>query len=161
MNHSTLVQGTDCPDDCPRKRWVFHLLVCAQFVLVATLLVISRPVHQGWIAWAMSSLGVAFGLWAIITMGRFTNISPRLRDNAPLRTKGPYRIVRHPMYLALLIFCGSYLVDNFNAYPIALWLALFFVLACKVYYEEQILRDRFSDYESYSKTTKRIFPFVF
>ena len=161
MNKSIFVQGAECPDDCPRKRWVFRLLVFAQFLLVAILLVVSRPVERGWLAWTISSIGLALGLWAIVTMGRFTNISPRLKDNAPLRTNGPYKFIRHPMYSALLIFCGAYLVDNFNSYTISLWLALFFVLACKVYYEEQILRDRFTDYESYSKTTKRIFPFIF
>ena len=152
---------TKCPDDCPRKRWVFRLLVFAQFLLVAILLVVSRPVERGWLAWSISSMGLAFGLWAIITMGRFTKISPPLRDNAPLRTKGPYRIVRHPMYLALLTFCGSYLIGNFTVYPVALWLGLFFVLACKIYYEEQILHDHFSDYGSYAEKTKRIFPFIF
>ena len=150
-----------CSADCPRKRWVFRLLVGAQFILVGTLLVVSRSVDRGWLAWSISCTGLAFGLWAIITMGRFAKISPPLRDNAPLRTNGPYRIVRHPMYLALLIFCASYLIDNFTVYPVALWLALFFVLACKIYYEEQILRDSFPDYKSYARTTKRIVPFVF
>ena len=154
-------QRPACPDDCPKKRWVSRLLVCAQFVLVTILLVMSIPVRQGWTAWAISAIGITLGLWAIITMGRFTSISPRLKDNAPLRIEGPYRLVRHPMYLGLLIFCGAYLVDNFNAFPIALWLALFFVLACKIYYEEQILQDRFPGYASYAKKTKRILPFVF
>ena len=150
-----------CFVNCPRKKWVFRLLVCSQFILVATLLLVSRPIDRGWLAWWISIAGLAFGGWAIITMGRFTKISPPLRDNAPLRTTGPYRIVRHPMYLALLIFCGSYLIDNFAVYPVALWLALFFVLACKIYYEEQILRDNFPKYESYAKKTRRIVPFVF
>ena len=155
------VPETACSTDCPRKLWVFRLLVFAQFALVAMLLLVSYPVDRGWPAWTTSSAGIAFGLWALFTMGRFTNISPTLKANSPLQTRGPYRIVRHPMYLSLLIFCGAFLIDDFSVYMIALWLSLLFVLACKIYYEEQILRNRFPDYAAYSKQAKRIIPFIF
>ena len=155
------VPETECNADCPRKRSVFHLLVFAQFALVAILLLVSYHVNRGWPALLTASSGIAFGMWAIITMGRFTNISPTLKADAPLQTQGPYRFVRHPMYLALIILCGAFLIDDFTAYNIALWLCLLFVLACKIYYEEQILRGRFSHYAAYSKQTKRIIPFIF
>jgi len=100
-------------------------------------------------------------LWAILTMGRFTNISPALKENAPLRTNGPYRFVRHPMYLALLIFCGGYVLGNVTAYSVSLWLAILLVLALKIYYEERILAKRLSGFEDYAKKTKRLIPFLF
>jgi len=88
-------------------------------------------------------------------------ISPKLKENAPLRTSGPYRFVRHPMYLALMIFCSAYVLNDFSIYGIALWLALLLILGIKVHYEERILRTRFPDYPAYAKKTKRIIPFVF
>lgn len=153
--------AAECDDDCPRKVWVFRLLVFAQFALVATLIFVAGPIHSGWFAWLVSIVGVGFGIWAIFTMGRHIKISPQLGENVPLRKTGPYQIVRHPMYLALLIFCGSYLIESPSLYAVLLWLSLLLVLACKIHYEEQMLRERFSDYESYCKKTRRIIPLFY
>lgn len=150
-----------CADECPRLKWVFRLLVFAQFVLVAILILSGRPYSNQWYVWLTTITGGALGLWAILTMGRFTNISPALKENAPLRTNGPYRFVRHPMYLALLIFCGGYVLGNVTAYSVSLWLAILLVLALKIYYEERILAKRLSGFEDYAKKTKRLIPFLF
>ena len=155
------MQAKTCASDCGKLNWVFRLLVFAQFVLVLTLVFASRPLHPSWVAWMVSQMGVGFGLWAIVTMGRHINVSPRLKQDAVLRVAGPYRLVRHPMYSALLVFCLGYLVDEFTIYKLILWLSILGVLACKMYYEEKILRARFPEYQQYSKETKRIIPLIF
>ena len=140
---------------------MFRLLVFAQIVLIALLLFASQPTNYQWQIWLFKVVGITVGLWAIVTMGRHINISPELKENATLRTSGPYRFVRHPMYLALMVFCSGYVVGSFTAYAVSLWLALLLVLVLKIYYEERILRRRFSDYEAYARKTKRLIPFVF
>ena len=154
-------QASNCSNDCPHLKWVFRLLVFAQVVLVALLMFASQPSSYQWHILLIKFAGLGFGLWAIVTMGRHINISPKLKENAPLRTSGPYRFVRHPMYLALMIFCSAYVLNDFSIYGIALWLALLLILGIKVHYEERILRTRFPDYPAYAKKTKRIIPFVF
>lgn len=150
-----------CAMDCGKLNWVFRLLVFAQVVLVVVLLFTARSTDYQVLVGLIKIFGVALGVWAIITMGRFINVSPRLRENAPLRKDGPYRFVRHPMYSALLIFCGGHVVGVITAYTVAVWFALALVLALKIYYEERILRRRFPGYEAYSNETKRLIPFVF
>lgn len=150
---------TKAPDSSD-QRFIFGVLIFAQIVLVFFLL-FSNKLHPGLFAWTLSSFGLALGVWAISTMGRFTSISPSLKSDATLLTNGPYRLIRHPMYAALLLYCGALLIGDVNGTRLGLWLALFFVLAVKVYYEEQILRARFPEYETYSKRTKRIIPFIF
>ena len=154
-------QNAHCADGCRGLAWTFRLLVFAQVVLVVLLVFVSGPTNHQWHIWLVKLIGIAVGLWAIITMGRFINISPRLRANAPLRTSGPYRFVRHPMYLALMIFCAGYVLSNVSTYTLTIWLALLLVLGIKVHYEERILRSRFPEYLRYSQKTKRIIPFIF
>ena len=163
MNDSDFLnqQTSNCINDCPHLKWVFRLLVFAQVVLVALLMFASQPSSYQWHILLIKFAGVGFGLWAIFTMGRYINISPKLKENALLRTSGPYRFVRHPMYLALVVFCGAFVLSNISLYTFALWLALLFILGIKINYEERILRSRFPDYSSYAKKTKRIIPFLY
>ena len=154
-------QTSACLTDCPKLRWVFRLLVAAQFILVAILMVASESIFSHWIPLSLSIVAIATGVWAISTMGRFLNVSPKLKENAPLLTTGPYRFVRHPMYLALLLLCGAFVIASGTYYTASLWLAIMFVLACKIRYEEQILHARFVGYPRYAAETKRLIPYIY
>ena len=110
---------------------------------------------------ALAVVAMALGVWAIVTMGRSMNISPELKSSASLKTAGPYRFLRHPMYTALLMLMGGYAISGASLHGWAMWLCLCAVLATKMYYEEQMLRQRFAEYAAYSQNTKRLIPFVF
>jgi protein-S-isoprenylcysteine O-methyltransferase Ste14 len=49
-------------------------------------------------------VGIGLGIWAILSMriGNF-NIAPDPLIRSKLVKSGPYRLIRHPMYLALLL----------------------------------------------------------
>ena len=151
---------TACADDCSAMGWVFRLLIFAQVILVGVIVFTTSANYQ-WYIWLVQAIGIGIGVWALFTMGRFFSISPKLKEAAPLRTGGPYRFVRHPMYLALMIFCGAFVVGDFSIHAFSALMALLLVLSIKVHYEERILRSRFSDYPNYSQKTKRIVPFLF
>jgi protein-S-isoprenylcysteine O-methyltransferase Ste14 len=42
--------------------------------------------------------GMVFALWARITLGRNWNLYQSLKENQGLIVRGPYQLVRHPMY---------------------------------------------------------------
>ena len=105
---------------------------------------------------------IAIGLTAIVSMGRKSmNISPALRRNAELQTKGVYRFVRHPMYTAVLIFCGTYVLPDLTVHGGVLWLSLVLVLRIKIYYEERMLKMRFPGYGQYASRVKRLIPYLY
>jgi protein-S-isoprenylcysteine O-methyltransferase Ste14 len=89
------------------------------------------------------------------------NISPDLKDGATIIREGPYKWIRHPMYLAVLtVMLGITLVDPNPARWILL-IVLTINLVVKMHHEEKLLQARFKEYPGYQKSTKRILPFVY
>ena len=47
--------------------------------------------------------GMAFRLWAVLTLGRFFRTSVLVHDDHTLVARGPYRVLRHPSYTGLIV----------------------------------------------------------
>ena len=79
---------------------------------------------MAWIAAALGVIGVALAIWARVTLGRNWSGVVTLKQDHELVTSGPYAMVRHPIYTALvLMFLGfSLLFDSVSA-----WLGLAFI----------------------------------
>ena len=107
-------------------------------------------------------VGLAIGIWAFIAMGIGNmNISPLVKQGAVLVTRGPYRLIRHPMYLAVLLVVWPLIIDSFSFLRIAAGLILTIDLVIKMLFEEGLLKKQFAEYGAYIKTTKRLIPIIF
>jgi protein-S-isoprenylcysteine O-methyltransferase Ste14 len=103
--------------------------------------------------------GVFLGLWAISANrpGNFY-IRPIAKPGGELIEHGPYRVIRHPMYLSLILAgLGAALV---SMQPVAWisWTALVLVLTAKATLEEKALLQQFPEYRDYYAKTWRFFP---
>lgn len=106
--------------------------------------------------------GVLLGLWAIAVMSKGkVHIAPRPRAGAVLVQKGPYGLIRHPMYTAILLYSIPLLVDTFQGERLVVFLILMANLMLKLLFEESLLLQYFPDYASYRKKTWRIIPGIF
>ncbi len=133
---------------------VFIQLSCLVFIAV------SGPVlAKGTNGMLIESAGVFLAVVAIFTMkpGNF-NITPRIKQNGILITSGPYRLIRHPMYLAQIIAVLPLVVDYFSWYRLAAILLLTVDLLVKIVYEEKRLQNYFPDYANYARKTKKLIP---
>jgi protein-S-isoprenylcysteine O-methyltransferase Ste14 len=109
---------------------------------------------------------LAAGLWLFHRthrdLGRNWSARLQILESHQLVTGGVYRRVRHPMYLALLLFGigQAAVVPNWIAGASCLVGAtLLFVL--RIGPEERMMRERFGrDYEAYATRTKRLVPGV-
>ena len=109
-------------------------------------------------------LCLALGLWLLYRshadLGTNWSITLEVREGHQLVSQGIYRHVRHPMYLALLLYsAGQALVlPNWVAGPSYLVaFGLLFVL--RVGPEERLMLEEFGkDYEAYMARTKRLVP---
>lgn len=111
--------------------------------------------------------GVCFmvlGLWlhyrSHADLGANWSITLEVRERHQLVTHGVYRHVRHPMYLALLLYSvgQSLVLPNWVAGP-SYFVAIVLLLALRTGREEQMMHEEFgTDYEAYTARTKRLVP---
>jgi len=135
-----------------------YVLVAVQFI---TAIAILHPVPVAACSMLLVVQGCALALavWAIASIRIVNfNVVPDVKRGAALVTRGPYRIVRHPMYAALLIYTLAQTVDRPTWAHGFAWAVLFVDLILKLKYEEQLLDERFSEYAAYRARTKRLVP---
>ncbi|MBN2016028.1 isoprenylcysteine carboxylmethyltransferase family protein [Candidatus Dojkabacteria bacterium] len=74
-------------------------------------------------------------------------------------TTGPFRIVRHPFYLSLMMICFS-LVLLFNSYLVLLAaiVASIFLVSESKWEEENLVKEFKEEYTKYQETTGMFFP---
>jgi protein-S-isoprenylcysteine O-methyltransferase Ste14 len=109
---------------------------------------------------------LATGLWLFARshadLGTNWSITLEVREKHQLVTHGIYRYVRHPMYLALLVYAvGQALVlPNWIAGP-SYGVAMVLLFAFRLGPEECMMLEEFGpDYEAYMMRTKRLIPGV-
>lgn len=103
----------------------------------------------------ISLIGCVAIVYAVLHLGKSFSIMPQARK---LVIGGPYRFVRHPLYLAeelavigVLIQCDRTMALLFLALHLGLQIQ-------RMDYEESLLRAVFPDYEAYARRTPRLIP---
>jgi protein-S-isoprenylcysteine O-methyltransferase Ste14 len=156
---------------------LFFLLIVNP--LAAILLVTGRiesvditflAINEGWLMMLLEIGGFIFYLsgfflmvWALSALNtnyQLGGTTPRVGDILIL--SGPYRIVRHPMYTAVLgialgLACLTQSLAFYSVFVIYLVLIIFLIPA-----EEDGLRQMYGEqYAAYRKKVKRLFPFIY
>jgi protein-S-isoprenylcysteine O-methyltransferase Ste14 len=106
------------------------------------------------------------GLWLFYRshadLGTNWSITLEVREQHRLITQGVYHRIRHPMYLALVLYSVGHalVIPNWVAGPSNL-IAFAILFALRVHAEEQMMSDAFGDeYAAYAARTKRLVPGV-
>ncbi len=102
------------------------------------------------------------GLAAVRTLGRQWSYTARLVEDHRLVTEGPYRLVRHPIYTAMLgkLLAANFAFGHWIGLPVA---GAIFVIGTmiRIRSEERLLREAFgAEYEAYAKRVPALVPFV-
>ena len=114
---------------------------------------------------AFGALGFAAGVacyrWGAMTLG--DALSPLVAPHPAGRlvTAGPYRVVRHPMYLGQLLIAFGAPATLGCRFEFAVSFAAAVVLFVRVGMEENALARAYAEYASYRARSKRFLPFVF
>lgn len=109
----------------------------------------------------LSYVGLGVAVWARTCLGRNWSAIPELKTGHELVTRGPYAVVRHPIYTGLLLMFAAIAV--LWATPAGLFLLLVVIagIQLKLSREETLLAGEFPDqWPAYRARTRRVVPLV-
>jgi protein-S-isoprenylcysteine O-methyltransferase Ste14 len=110
---------------------------------------------------AMTAGGLAFAVWARFILGQNWSGQITLKEGHELILRGPYALVRHPIYSGILLgllgtaFCVDQVrgLIGFGLFLAGWWL--------KARVEEALMIEQFGDqYRRYQREVKALIPFV-
>jgi protein-S-isoprenylcysteine O-methyltransferase Ste14 len=110
------------------------------------------------IASAVEIIGGALLLVAAVNLGRSLTPLPTPAEGGTLKTGGLYRVVRHPIYTAVLTIVFGATVQSGSALKLGLAAALLGLFTGKARWEEAMLRRRYAGYDRYAARTPRFLP---
>lgn len=105
--------------------------------------------------------GLGFCFWARAVLGRNWSGTVTLKENHELIVRGPYRLVRHPIYTGLFaMLLATAIAQGHIAGMIGLVL-VFISFWVKSNVEEEVMGRQFpAQYAAYAERVKRIIPFI-
>jgi protein-S-isoprenylcysteine O-methyltransferase Ste14 len=106
-------------------------------------------------ATALILIGTIGSIYCITVLGRSFSIVASARK---LVTEGPYRYVRHPLYLAEGITTIGIIIMHWSIGAVAIGAVQFALQFWRMSFEEQVLREAFPEYEDYARRVGMIWP---
>jgi len=125
-------------------------------------ILLARPAFDpalglGRLWFAMQLVGAAIAIASAIALGRSFGL---VAANRGICTRGPYRVVRHPLYAGYLVAWTGYALENPSAWNWALFAVVTSFQAVRITTEERCL-DADPEYVRYkARVTRRVVPFV-
>jgi protein-S-isoprenylcysteine O-methyltransferase Ste14 len=111
---------------------------------------------------ALIVVGAAFALWAASTLGNHFDLEPEVHKDHVVVRRGPYRFVRHPVYLGLGVhLVGACIASGNLVLILGVLLVGFPLLYLRARAEEQLLRAELgSAYDDYVREVGMFLPRV-
>ena len=106
--------------------------------------------------------GLVFCIWARITLGSNWSGTITLKEKHELIVRGPYRLVRHPVYTGLLAMVFATVIVVGHVAGIIGATLVFVSFWIKLSAEEEVMLKQFPDqYAAYRQRVRRLIPFIF
>ena len=151
------------------NRWIFPPLLVIGFL---SAFLPAYTERKGWwlldgdaVRWVGVFLYVAGGalrIWPVFVLGRRFSGLVAIQPGHELVTDGPYRFIRHPSYLGMIVLMLGWALA-FRSGPGVILAALIIPpLLSRIRSEEALLRTQFGEqYDAYCRHTSRLVPGIY
>jgi len=128
----------------PHHYWTFMTFRSSFLQVIGATLLVIFTFFTVWARWVLGKM------WAAIAV---------VKENHQLRTDGPYRITRHPIYSGILgMLLGSTLLAGGGSIVLGFIIAVLF-FANRIHIEEQLMIDTFGhQYVQYKERVPQVIP---
>lgn len=186
-----LTHGSRSGGGAAAARWAGTALVCAFYALIiwcylrrgravatsasvtgyvaavaATMLPFTLPLlrvvppgmGQQYAGYLLIVAGTSWAIWSLRFLGRSLSVIAQARE---VVDTGPYRLVRHPLYLGELVSALGVAIVVGSVWALCAWAALCALQAYRALREEQVLLEALPGYRSYRARTAALVPGIF
>ena len=152
---------TRAPPEAQDRSLTTMLAVVAAYAYPYAQIIYLRwtPGEPAWPAggFVLVSLATFLSVVSLLSLGRFFEVRPALRG---LVTRGPYRLVRHPIYLSYVIADVGYNLQEWNVGTALMVMAGWASLVYRIQAEERVLSHD-ARWRTYAAVVRyRLFPGV-
>ena len=142
--------------DNDRKAVIFNSfgILSSIFILLS-----GRLISQTAVDLLVQLFGALLIVWSLITI-RVTKHKKDLPSGYFYLTKGPYEILRHPIYTGYLLIMISFVEIEFSLLRMIAFLILCIVIFLKITREDSTMIAEVSEYKEYKKKTKALIPYL-
>jgi protein-S-isoprenylcysteine O-methyltransferase Ste14 len=135
-------------------------IACA--AALGLLLALKQPSVGSGTGWLLAGdlVALAAYVWllaSVLALGKCFGILPEARG---VVRRGPYRIVRHPVYLGELGAVGGLVIGAFGFWNVVVLAAFYAAQSVRMRLEERVLALEFPEYVDYAAVTPRLLPRV-
>jgi protein-S-isoprenylcysteine O-methyltransferase Ste14 len=99
--------------------------------------------------------GMTFATCSLLALARSMSIMPEARQ---LVTRGPYSLVRHPLYLGEVVAAAGVAMQYLMPWALVVLAAHCFFQFERMKNEERVLMEAFPEYKDYMAQTARLLP---
>jgi protein-S-isoprenylcysteine O-methyltransferase Ste14 len=155
-----------------REPWVFPAVRGLRATLMLAFLVLygwnppwfgvlSFPLPDGfrWLGVVLSALSLVLYAWSRHALGKAWSSCLQMQAKHELITTGPYAWIRHPIYLAMMLFLTGLTLVGANWALVGFLIISILDLFLRMPREEQMMVENFGEaYNAYRQRTGGIFP---
>ncbi|MEO8822300.1 MAG: isoprenylcysteine carboxylmethyltransferase family protein [Ginsengibacter sp.] len=137
---------------------VIQLILLVAYLFRLSKIDFAVSVWLQWIGLFFSFAGIVISITSLLALNKNLSPFPTPKPGAELIQSGIYKYTRHPIYSSILFFTFGFSLYSENTLRLIIFFLLLILFRFKAIYEEKLLEDKYSNYDTYKKTTGMFLP---